>query len=100
MSEATHTVVTDRPDETESPVIPVFLQPVQIILIRAARTYLQSLLGMLTAMVGTQIIPYTDFTDLFVKAASLAVAPMAFSLLQNTLELLAKLDKNSPTLRA
>ena len=98
--EATKSVVTDRPGTIERPVIPVFLQPVQIILIRAARTYLQSLLGMLTAMVGTQLIPYSSFADLFLKAAGLAVAPMAFSLLQNILELLAQLDKTNPAMRA
>jgi hypothetical protein len=77
----------------------------QIAGVRTVRVYLQSLLGFLTAA-GTGyataigvVMPVGDFGHLFVVSASLAVAPAAFTLLQNVIELLAKIDASNPTLR-
>lgn len=78
----------------------------QMIGVRALRVYLQSLLGFLTAATtglaqqfGVQT-PVGDFGHLFLSCAGLALAPAAFSLLQNSIELLTKLDTSKPQLRA
>ncbi len=74
--------------------------------VRVLRTYLQSLLGFVLAVgsgaaggVGIHI-PVGDFTDLLVKAAGLAVAPAAVSMIQNAIEILTKLDMTNPQARA
>lgn len=78
------------------------------VLVRAARTYLHSLLGFLTILVfgsmvqdytGIQIAPMALWSKLVV-AAGLALAPTLFSVLQNVAELLARLDETFPKLRA
>jgi hypothetical protein len=78
----------------------------QIVLVRTARVYAQSLLGFLTAAglgatgaVGVKM-PTGDFLHLFGACAGLALAPAVFTLIQNVVELLAKLDVTRPTLRA
>jgi hypothetical protein len=45
-------------------------------------------------------MPVQDFGQLLLTCASLAVAPAAISLIQNLIELLAKLDATNPELRA
>lgn len=78
----------------------------QIALVRTARVYLQTLVGVLIAggtglagAVGVQM-PAGDFSRMLISAASLAVAPAAVTFIQNVIELLAKLDTLKPTLRA
>jgi hypothetical protein len=74
--------------------------------IRFLRTYLQSLLGFILAVgsgaaggVGIHI-PVGDFGDLLLKSAGLAVAPAVVSLLQNSIEILSRLDVTKPEVRA
>jgi len=74
--------------------------------IRVLRTYLQGVLGFLTAIasgatdaVGIHV-PVGDFWDLLLKSAGLAVAPAMISLLQNAIEILSKLDQTNPQVRA
>lgn len=110
------TVITERdvpgPDENvlartkaSEPNIDVITLPWwQMIVIRASRVYLQSMLGFLTAS-ATGIadaigVPLGQFGNIFVTSASLAVAPAAISLIQNTVEILTKLDITNPQLRA
>jgi len=114
MAEDTKTVVTERAemntDKELASVTVVALPPWKIILIRACRVYLQSLVGFLAATsigvagsvgaaVGTPI-PLMDFWHTLLFSLSLATAPAVISLIQNTLELLAKLDATNPTWRA
>lgn len=95
------TVVTDRPDQAAVPATKaVPMSPIAIIGVRVARTALQSFLGILTGMMVTDLIPHTDFLDLFIKAASLSVAPIVLSALHNAAELLAAIDVSNPRLRA
>jgi len=77
-----------------------------MVLSRVGRSYLQSLVGLLTvtgsplgAAVGLTL-EAPDFVTWFVKCASIALAPAVISLIQNTLELLNKLDASHPELRA
>ena len=76
-----------------------------IMLVRTARVYLQTLVGILLAG-GTGVagavgvnLPMHDFVSLFWSAAGLSLAPAAITLIQNAIELLAKLDVTAPTLR-
>jgi hypothetical protein len=73
------------------------IQPLTIVFVRALRTFLQTLLGTLTAgMMG--VMPATDFLHLLKVCASISVASGVVSLLQNTIELLGKFDQSHPTL--
>lgn len=110
MPEDTKTVVTERPamvtEKQLNSVTVISMPPWKIALVRCARVYLQSLVGFLlaagtglTAAVGLTM-PVGDFGKLLVTCASLAIAPAAISLIQNVIELLAKLDATNPTLRA
>ncbi len=110
-------LVTDRPeapkdgDKIKTPAGVPDLQAVTMtwygqVGVRAARTFLQSLLGFVVAIgsgaaAGAGIhIPAQDFLTLLISSASLAVAPTIISVLQNSIELLSKLDANTPSLRA
>lgn len=118
------TIVTKRTDEIEHQTVAstpsgqpnVSIVPLpswKIILIRAARVYLQSLLGFLTgagvlnavgvaAMPALSVLPTlpTGFLGTLSAAALLALPPATGSLIQNTLELLARIDVNYPQVRA
>src|SRR4029079_14548158 len=75
-------------------------------LIRGSRVYLQSLVGFLlaagtgaAAAVGVNL-PVGDFGKLLLSAGRRAVAAAVISLIQNSIEMLTKLDSSSPQLRA
>ena len=77
------------------------ITPVGVILVRTARAYLQTLLGLLAAGVATDtLLPAHDFQTLFMTCASLSVGAAVVSAIQNAVELLARLDQSLPTLRA
>ena len=74
----------------------------QILLIRAARAYLTTLTGLLSAGVSGAdrgILP-NDFGSLLWAASGMALAPAVMSILINGGELLAKLDEKIPQMRA
>lgn len=109
MPDEIKTVVTEREklttqkqlDEVEIISMPWY----RIVLVRAGRVYVQGLIGFLTANTSGATeavtgIPMGDFKDKLIIALSLAIAPAVLSLLQNTGELLAKLDQSHPKLRA
>jgi hypothetical protein len=114
MPDETKTVVTERTEMTTdkelASVTIVSMPPWKIVLVRASRVYLQAILTFLTAngtgataKVGEVIglaIPVMDFYQVLLMSASMAVAPAVGSILQNTIELLAKLDATNPALRA
>lgn len=81
----------------------VFIQavsPLKNVVIRALRTFIQTVLGILSAsMVAPKLLPAGDFLHLLGVAASLSVAATVISVLQNALELLAKMDQTNPVLR-
>jgi len=110
MPDETKTVVTARADmvtdKQQADVTVVTMPGWQIALVRGCRVYLQSLVGFLlaagsgaTAAAGLTM-PVHDFYHLLTLSASMAVYPAAISLIQNVIELLAKLDATNPTLRA
>lgn len=79
----------------------VYMTPLAVILVRTARVYLQSLLGLLPAgAIGNStgaIGPGLGHTLTIVAVA--ALGPALMCALQNTIELLTELDKKLPQLR-
>lgn len=76
--------------------------PLTNILVRAARTFLQTMLGlMMASMTGaaSTILPPGDFGHLAYVCAGLSIASTGICVIQNIIELLARLDQSSPTLR-
>ncbi len=77
------------------------LQPLVIVIVRASRVFLQTLLGLLTAgTVVPQLLPASDWLHLLYKCASLSVAATGICVIQNLIELLGKFDQSHPTLTA
>ena len=75
------------------------VQPLMIILVRASRVFLQTLLGLLSAgMVAPKLLPVADFNHLLISCASLSVASAVVCVIQNAIELLGRLDQKFPTL--
>jgi hypothetical protein len=110
VAEETKTVVTERAemktDRQLDSVTVVSMPPWKITLVRAVRVYLQTLLALLTvagsgaaSAIGVTLTA-PDFWHVLLACASIAVAPAAISLIQNSIELLAKLDATNPSLRA
>lgn len=101
--EITPTVITDRPGESEGRLTPVLMTPLAIVAVRVARTWLQSVLGLIPVALMTSTSDPTP-ADLFLRAlltaASWAVGPAVICLLQNSVELLAAIDVKTPWMRA
>lgn len=80
------------------------LSPLRIIVTRVARVYVQALVGMLglvmTGIASDSIIAPNDFGGKLWLAMGFALAPAVMTLLQNTAEILTKLDETKPELRA
>lgn len=78
------------------------MSPFWVIVIRATRVYLQTLVGLLTAGatgMASTVLPATDFAHLLRICASLSVASAVMCALQNFVELLARLDEKAPQYR-
>ncbi len=107
------TIVTERAEGIDNPTIAttdpgdpnIHVQPMpwwQIVGVRAARVYLQSLVSFLTVTpvaIAAGVLPQ-EFAMSVYQAALMAVAPAGLSFLQNALELLVRLDESLPKLRA
>lgn len=73
-----------------------------IILVRCTRVYLQTILGLLSAG-GLGMVPGWmpgELVSNLSSAAMLSLAPVAFTFLQNSIELLARWDESNPRWRA
>lgn len=74
------------------------VEPITIVGVRALRTFLQALLGLLTAgLVSPSTLGAKDFLHLLATCASLAVAPAVVCIIQNVIELTARFDQKHPT---
>lgn len=76
------------------------------VLVRTARVYAQTFMGLLTAqfgavdaVLGAGVTPQ-DFLGKVQVAAALALAPALFTLVQNAAELIMRLDEKLPRFRA
>lgn len=79
------------------------ISPVAAIVIRAAKTYVQSLTGFLAASglgMAPSVLPAGDFWHLLAKCAGLALAPAFMSTLYNVSTLLTALGDKYPTLKS
>ncbi len=109
MADEPLTVVTARAGTTDAQLgktIMVLMAPWKIVLVRACRVYLQSLVGLMTTFLsgaahaaGVQMSA-TDFWGTLVTCAGLAIAPAGMSALTNILELFNRWDETAPQLRA
>lgn len=108
MGNEVKTVITDRADGPRGnfDAILIRLSPLRIVLTRAIRVYLMSVIAALALQGITQAfdpakgLPVGQFLVVFVNALSVAVGPAVISLLWNTAELLFKVDEKNPALRA
>lgn len=76
------------------------MSPLAIILVRAARVYLQTAVGLVTAgSLATNLMPAAAVLSDWKVALSMAVGPAAVCAAQNTLELLARIDEKLPQMR-
>jgi hypothetical protein len=78
------------------------MHPVALVAVRCTRVYLQTVLGLLSAG-GLGMVPgWTpgELASNVQSAAMLSMAPVVFTFLQNTLELLARIDERRPEWRA
>jgi hypothetical protein len=83
----------------EANIVVKVVQPLVIVLVRAMRVFLQTLLGLLTAgLVTPKALPAADFIHLLGLCAGLSLAPAVVCVIQNAIELLGKLDQSFPTL--
>jgi hypothetical protein len=110
MAEETKSVVTERvgmvTEHQMNRVIVVLMTPIKIVVVRAFRVYLQTRVGLLTALgsgvAATVGVTLTagDFWHLLAACSSISIAPAIISAITNTVELLAKWDASHPELRA
>jgi hypothetical protein len=83
------------------PIMLKVIQPMTIIVVRASRVFLQTLLGLLSAgMAVPSLLHAPDFLSLLGTCASLSVASAGVCVIQNMIELLTRFDQKSPTLAA
>lgn len=99
--EPTNLVTVDRPETADIATV----RPLpwwQMILVRVARTYLMSVLGLLGAGASGQLAPLapTGFYATLVTAALTSIGPAVVCLIWNATEILAQLDIRKPELRA
>lgn len=75
------------------------VQPLVMILVRAVRVFLQTLIGLVTTgLASPTALPAKDFAHLLLLCASLSLAPAVICIIQNAIELLGKIDQSHPTL--
>jgi hypothetical protein len=97
-----HSVLAHTPSSTPSNVQVIAMTAIAQTVIRAARTYVTSLTGLLAAGgIGADrgVLP-NEFGPLLWTCAGMALAPAAMSFLLNFGELLARLDQHFPQMRA
>lgn len=95
-------VTATTPTRTPANVRVVAMTAVAQILVRAIRTYIMSLSGLLTAGgIGADrgVLP-DAFGPLLWTCAGMALAPTVMSVLGNAAELMMRLDESLPQLRA
>lgn len=79
------------------------MSPIAVVLVRALRVYLQTIASLLTVGVASNaipaLVPLASVITNWKVAASFAAGPAFYCALQNTIELLARLDEKLPQLR-
>lgn len=76
------------------------MSPLAIVLVRAARVYLQTAVGLVTATpVLKDLVPAAAALGSWKVALSMAIGPALVCAAQNTIELLARVDEKMPQMR-
>ena len=78
--------------------ITVVVSPLLAILIRTTNTYLTILVGLVAAGMTSDAIPSTDFANLLMKCAGLAVAGAGIGFLKDCVTIFSKLEGKFPLL--
>lgn len=96
-------VTTTRKNKKRKKKIPdptvVYMTAFKRILIRAAKTYLSTMIGVLGYGVVGEVVPtlpLVEFSQNFLNAASISIAPTIANILLNTLIFVTKLDESLP----
>jgi hypothetical protein len=104
MADVISTVVVQRASDDSKPDVVIrFLSPLRVVAVRGLRTYLQVLVGLVIAGAtgaASGVMPPAAFGQLLWSCAGLAIAPAVICVLQNSVELLARLDESAPQSRA
>ncbi len=75
------------------------IDPFKVVMVRAGRTFLQTLLAtLLGAVTVPAALGATDFSHALLHGASLSVGATVICIIQNLVELLNNLDQSHPTL--
>lgn len=81
------------------------MSPVAVVLVRALRVYLQTLVGLLgtgalaSDFLPSDLLPAGDFAHALKVAAGMSLGPAFVCAAQNAIELLGRLDERLPHLR-
>ena len=84
------------PGHNQPNVVTTVVTPMVAIGIRFANNYLQTLLGIITAGMATNIIPFTDFVDLLTKSALVSLVPAVVALLKDVITIFGRLEQSHP----
>jgi hypothetical protein len=97
-----HSVTAKTPSATVADIRVQTMSVAYALFVRCARVYVQGIVGFITAGgLGLNIgLEAHEAGHLISRAATLALAPVAFTFLQNLLELLTRLDEKAPRWRA
>ena len=92
-----------KPGEIVTPmsqpnVIISVVTPIAALLIRTANTYLTMMVGLVTAGMTTDVIPYDDFHGLVVLSAKLAVSGTAIGFAKDCITIFSRLETKFPLL--
>ncbi len=90
--------VAVTPGAHQPDVVTVVVKPVMALAVRFINNYLTMLVGTITAGMGTNIIPFTDFMDLFRKACLLSLVPAVVALLKDLVTIFGRLEQKNPLL--
>ena len=77
----------------------IYLSALKRIIIKATKTYLSTILGILGYGVVGEVVPglpFAEFSQNFLTAASLSIAPTIANILLNLLIFVTKLDESMP----
>lgn len=84
---------------TGTPIVLHIVHPAVVVLVRAGRTFFDSMLGFVTAgAIVPSLLSVTSFVDLLTTSALLSIPPTGLSVMRNLAELFKKLDQKYPTL--
>ncbi len=83
---------------TQPNVVLTVITPLAALLIRTANTYLTMMVGLVTAGMTTDVIPYADFQGLLAVSAKLAISGTAIGFAKDLITIFGRLETKFPLL--